>query len=279
MFNVKNTKITAVIAAGLLCMTLASCTDDKSNVNNNAIDRQPLNSIIEAQPEKAHFTFLEREQDTPLTLQSTDKQTVYISASAEKASFVAENRADRNAAKKINDVLTRAADKSKNIYASLTDELDALFTLETPDMSTFPWEARIDFSCIRNDGKAISVLETIETASAGEIVANTFSSYNFDPVTGDQIGQIFYSVDDKASFDSADNVMYNKLVEKYGSETISYDNVSSSFVELAAQSWYFTEKGVQVIFNPGIIASADAGMLDIEYAKEELPELAQKYFN
>ena len=132
---------------------------------------------------------------------------------------------------------------------------------------------------MRNDGKAISVLETIEMSYAGEVDNSICTSYNFDPATGDLIKQVFYSADDKESFDSADDSMYKKLIAKYGEETISYENVSSSFVELAEECWYFTENGIQIIFNPGSIAPASAGVLDLEYTAEELPELAQKYFN
>ena len=273
----KKTTVTAVIAAGLICMSLASCTDNKNP--GTTVDRAPLNSTIGIQPEKAHFTFLEHNQESPLTLQSSDKQTLYISSSAEKASFVAENRADRPSAKKINEVLTQAYGSNKKLFDSLADALDAYFSQENPDLTTFPWESKIDYSCMRNDGKAISVLETIEMSYAGEVDNSICTSYNFDPATGDLIKQVFYSADDKESFDLADDAMYKKLVAKYGEETISYENVSSSFVELAEECWYFTENGIQIIFNPGSIAPASAGVLDLEYTAEELPELAQKYFN
>ena len=90
---------------------------------------------------------------------------------------------------------------------------------------------------------------------------------------------MFYIAGDKASFDEADDVMYKKLVSKYGEEAISYNNVASSFVEIAEQCWYFTEDGVKVMFNVGTVADPEVGTLELEYTKEELPELAQKYFN
>lgn len=279
MFTVKKRTLAAILAAGLACAALVSCTNNTKNNNQAVIDRQPLNSTIASQPEKAHFTFMEHSQSSPNVLKSADQKTIYISTSAEKASFVAENRADRPSAKKINEVLTRAAERSTDIYASLVESLDSYLSKENTDTSTFPWEIKLDYTCIRNDGRAISVIETIDSYSADTLEGTTTFSYNFDPATGDQIHQVLYAADDKASFDAADDVMYKKLVEKYGEEVISYDNVSSSFVEAATPCWYFTENGIKITFNPGSIADDSAGVLELEYTKEELPELAQKYFN
>ena len=273
-----NIKTTAIIAALALCATLSACKDNVAEIENIP-ERAPLFSTVEAQPEKAHYTFMEHSQDAPNVLTSTDKSTVYISTSVEKVSFVADNRADRDAAKKMNDVLTNAYNRSKNIYNSLADGLDAYFQMEDADMSVFPWETTINYTCIRNDGKAISVLETIQASEAGIVNGATTFTYNFDPTTGNQITQVFFVPNDKASFDAADDYMYKKLVEKYGEELISYDNVESSFVEVAQQFWYFTQDGVKVVFSAGSIAPSESGEFDIDYTKEELAEFALKYFN
>ncbi len=273
MFHVNKKIITGVIIAALACAYLTGC-EDKAKVNSTT---DPATSN---QPYVAHFTFVEHGQDTPSTLESTDKQLLYVSASAEKAAFVAENRIDRPTAKKINDVLTQAYERSKNLYNNMVDDFDAYISSESdPDMLVFPWESSADFNCLRNDSKAISVSETIESKSAGKVFSTTVYTYNFDPANGDHINQVFYVTDDKASFDAADNTMYTKLVDKYGKDVISYDNVASSFVEVASQCWYFTENGVHVAFNVGTIAAEDAGILELDYSKEELPEFAQKYFD
>ncbi len=272
MFHVNKKIITGIIVAALACAYLTGCEDKKIN---NTTD-----PATQDQPYEAHFTFVEHGQDTPSTLESTDKQELYVSASAEKAAFVAQNRIDRPTAKKINDVLTQAYERSKNLYNSMVDDFDAYISSESnPDMSVFPWESSADFKCLRNDSKAISVSETIESKSAGTVFSTTVYTYSFDPTTGDRINQVFYVTDDKESFDAADDTMYTKLTEKYGKDVISYENVTSSFVEAASQSWYFTENGVHIAFNVGAIASEDAGILELDYSKEELPEFAQKYFD
>lgn len=279
LFIVKKHTLAAVIAAGLITCTAFTACINKADSNTPPIDRAPLNSTIALQPEKAHFTFMEHSQSTPNTLQSTDKKIVYVSTSAEKVSFVAENRADRTAAKKINEVLTGAGERSQDIYGSLVESLDSYLSQENADTSVFPWEAKVDYTCTRNDGRAISVLEAIDSYSAGALEGTTNFTYNFDPATGDHITQIFYTPGDKESFDNADDVMYKKLIEKYGEDVISYKNVASSFVETAEPCWYFTENGIKIVFNPGSVADISVGTLELEYTKEELPELAQKYFN
>lgn len=277
MFHVNKKTITAIIAVCLTCASLAACKDSS---NTTPLDNPPINSQQPPIYSEAHFTFVERGQSAPNTLESSDKQILYISATAEKASFVAENRKDRPIAMKMNEVLTQAYERSKNIYGGMVDELDAyLSSEEANDAPDFPWESSADFTCLKNDSKSISVAQTVESKSAGSLLNTTFYTYNFDPASGEQINQLFYIVSDKESFDSADDIMYNKLLEKYGKEIISYDNVTSSFVELAAPCWYFTEEGIHITFNPGTIAPEDAGVLELDYSKEELPEFAQKYFD
>lgn len=267
MFHV-NKKVITIIAAGLACISITACKDTKTNTPES------VTSI-----HQAHFTFVEHGQEAPTKLESADKQIIYISSSAEKVAFVAENRIDRPSAKKINDVLTQAYNRSKDRYNSIVDQLDAYLSDKNNDTSTFPWETTTDYTCVRNDSKAISVVETVETRTAGVLSGTTTFAYNFNPANGDFIGQVFYDSNDKASFDSADDLMYKKLVEKYGEDTINYENVASSFVEMSHPCWYFTDDGVHVIFNAGSIANAEAGVLELDYTKEELPEFAQKYFN
>ena len=115
--------------------------------------------------------------------------------------------------------------------------------------------------------------------TAGTSVGTIRFSYNFDPITGDQVRNIFYVPGDKESFDTADDVIYKKLLAKYGEDVVDYDNVTASFIDECLDCWRFTESGVVVTFNKGSIAAPEAGVLEVEYSKEELPEFAQKYFN
>jgi hypothetical protein len=101
------------------------------------------------------------------------------------------------------------------------------------------------------------------------------------PLTGEKIPQLFYIPGDSNAFNAADNTLYEKLTAKYGSDVISYNNVSASFIDVAADCWYFTEdgKGIAVYFSAGRVAPEEAGVIEVEYSKEELPDFAQKFFN
>ena len=50
-------------------------------------------------------------------------------------------------------------------------------------------------------------------------------------------------------------------------------------IDEALDSWYFTETGVKLIYNPGSIAPIESGSFELELAKQELPESAHEYFN
>ena len=270
----KNT-ILAILATGLICAGfLTGCNNTPA-----PLDRTATESTIENEPEKAHFTFVEHSQSSPNVVTSEDKEIVYILSSAEKVSFVAENRADRESSRKINDTLATAYDRARNIYNDLYADVYALANGENADLSSLPWETKVDYSCTRNDGRAISVTEVIETYTAGSLIGTMRYAYNFDPITGDLIKNIFYIPGDKATFDAADNTLYEKLLAKYGAEVIDYENVTASFIDEIMDCWRFTENGVVITANAGTIASEEAGVLEVEYSKEELPEFAQKYFN
>ena len=266
--------ILAILTAGLICTSyLTGCS------NTAAPERTVSESTIENEPERAHYTFVEHSQSKPTKIMSEDQETLFILSSAEKVSFVAESRADREASRKINNTLGEAYDRAKALYTNFYEDLNEILSQETPDLSLLPFETKVDYTCTRNDGRAISVTEIIETYVAGNLEGTTRYVYNFDPVTGDQIKNIFYTTGDKASFDEADNTIYEKLLAKYGEEVINYSNVSTSFIDETLDSWRFTENGVVVTINAGYVAPAEAGVLEVEYTKDELPAFAQKYFN
>jgi len=274
--NMNKKTVLAIIAAGLITASfLTAC----NNTQQQAPDRTATNSTIASEPEKAHYTFVEQSQTKPTMLLSEDKQTVYVTSSAEKISFVAENRADREASKKINDTLATIYTRAKQYYQNYESDVSAVLSQENPDLSVFPWETNVDYTCTRNDGRAISVTEVIEYRAGGAVTSSARYSYNFDPITGDEITNVFYKPGDQEAFNQADDLIYRKLLAKYGEEVINYDNVTASFIDEALGCWRFTENGVVVTFNADTIAPASAGVLEVEYTKEELPEAAQKYFN
>ncbi len=274
--------ITALIAAGLLSTSLISCTTEK-NPSGNDVTANPgtdSESSSTLAASEAHYNLVTR--DNPYTVYNQDKTTTYISNNIKSASFVAYDRSNSPAAKKMNERLDEAYSRNETSSTEMTDILDNLFADTEADIDAFifPWTLETDYELVRNDGKAISVIEHIDHYTGGANHALSTFTYNFDPATGEQISQVFYDESlGKEEYDKADDVLYKKLMAKYPDSEISYTYISSSFVDTASDSWYFTEDGIKVIFNVYDIAPAAAGTFELDIPKEELPDFAQKYFN
>lgn len=276
MFHMK-IRIFAILAA---IITATAAFTACSGGDNRQPKREGVTpSIIEAEPEKEHFIISEVPQSKPVrSTKSADGSVVYKSLEIEDLTIVQLAQADKAAAKNMRKVMSKAYDRHISAYESSLESLNEIFSAENVDLSVFPYETKVDYTCTRNDGKAISILEEISSLSAGNVISTTTFAYNFDPITGEQISEIFYENGNKQSFDDADNTLYEKLVNQYG-DIINYSNIPSSFIEAAKDCWHFTQNGVKITFNPGDVADEAAGVLEVEYTKEELPELAQKYFN
>ena len=274
----KNKLITSIMAAALICASLTACqtTPAPERTGDKA-------STIPTQPDKEHYHFVEREDSAPHKVyRETDgDETLYISNTCEKVSFVAYERVDSQAAKKMNDFLDNVYNNHRTSSDTMIKDLDGYLLSESVDLSVFPWETKVDYSCTRNDGMAISIIETIDFYAANKLEGTTVRTFNFDPLTGDLINNIFYTAGDTESLDAADEMIYNKLISQYGEESgITYSMPAlTSMVDEAIPGWYFTETGIKIIFNPGSIAPIENGTFELEIAKEDLPEDAQKYFN
>jgi len=235
-------------------------------------------STIVSEPEKQHFHFTEHEDKNP-ERSTTAEGEIIITNTCEEVSFVPFNRADNEASKAMNSVLNKAIDNHSKTASDLLEDANAYINNGAIDPEYLPWETKIDYSCVRNDGKAISIIETADFYAAGKLEGTTVRTYNFVPLTGKQLTNIFYT--DKASLDEIDDYVYKKLIEKYGEESgITYEMPSlSSMIDEALDSWYFTETGVKLIYNPGSIAPIENGSFELELTKQELPESAHEYFN
>lgn len=271
----KNRIIISIIAAATIsaCLMAAGCQKKPE-----APVRTGDTSTIETEPEKQHFIFTQHEDTTPENKLTTDG-VVIITNTCEEVSFVPYNRSDSGASKSMNAVLDKAFKNHRQIASDMVEDAQEYITDGVIDPEVLPWETRIDYSCKRNDGKAISVIETADFYSAGKLKGTTVRTYNFKPLTGEQITNVFFS--DNASRDEMDDYIYNKLLEKYGEDSgITYTMPTLvSMVDEALSSWYFTETGVKIIYNPGSIAPIENGTFELELTKQELPEFAHEYFN
>ena len=289
MFTV-NKKIIIGITALSVCLAalLTSCNNSSypapgTNNTPNPPDRTGLSeSKILTEPEKAHFIIRDTPaKTTPTKTTSTKDGEVLSILTIEDLSITQHERVDKNATDNMRSaIITQGQKRIYSLYDSINNALFTEITAEGFNKDTLPRKVSVDYSCTRNDGKAISITETISYFAAEEPGYSILTTYNFVPLTGERIPQLFYNPDDSDAYNAADNTMYEKLTSKYG-EIISYDNVSTSFVDVAANCWHFSEdgNGIKVFFTAGQIAPEQAGDFEIEYSKEELPEFAQKFFN
>ena len=286
-----NKKIIAVILTAALCITalLTGCADntttttDNNNTTNKLPDRTGLTeSKITSEPEKAHFIIRDTPASKPTKTTSTKDGEVISILEIEDISITHHERVDKNATENMRSVVNSAAEKRLvSLYNSTNANLVAEMAQENFDRSSLPYKVSVDYSCTRNDGRAISITETINSYAADTLQHSITTTYNFVPLTGERISQLFYTSGDSDGYNAADNTMYEKLTAKYGPEVISYNNVTASFVDVAADCWYFSEDGKRLVvtFSAGRIAPEEVGVIEIEYSKEELPEFAQKFFN
>lgn len=276
LFNVKNKVIIALAALLAASCVMTACSDKDTRVP----EREGVApSTIEAEPEKEHFLISDLAAKKPARTTKGQDGTVFKSLEVEDLTIVQLAQADKQAAKNMRKVMDMAYDRHISAYDASLEVLYAELSAENVDFSVFPHETKVDYTCTRNDGRAISIIEEITSYSAGNPGATTLFAYNFDPITGNQVTQVLYENGNKQSFDDADNKLYEKLVNTYGTDVINYSNIASSFVDAAVDCWYFTENGIKINFNPGDAAKPEAGVIEVEYTKEELPEFAQKYFN
>lgn len=274
-----NKKIITLLLAATLTLTFAGCTPKENSETPNNQGNQTQESTQNGETasgldaDAEHYRLMIREPEMPYTLGD------YIQTKISRPSFVALDRANAPCKEKMNKILEQAYNRHTSAQDDLITMLDGLLADPEVDIETvsFPWVLETSYELAKNDGKAISLLENVYYFAGGAHPSQSTFTYNFDPATGDQIDQVFYDGGD-AERDAADEKLYKMLTEKYSEEEISYDYISSSFVDTLADCWYFTDDGIKVVVSAGDIAPYAAGTFELEIAKEDLAASAQKYF-
>ena len=75
-----------------------------------------------------------------------------------------------------------------------------------------------------------------------------------------------------------EELLRKKLDEKYP-ETVQESFIQTTVTDMAVDTWYLTENGMTVWFNEQELAPHAAGKLEIELARDELPEGVLQYMN
>lgn len=262
----------------IICITVLCCVSCKPTAK---VDQDGNNDGIKVEeaPEAEHFQMFVKDRFTG-SYTDPDTNEVFVDSIIRRASFTAYHRINKPIKDKMNETLNSAYERNVDSYNELSFIYEDFKNSGADDeIAMFPWHIYTDYELIRNDGKVVTVKETVDyfAGSPGGSIISTYF-YNFDARTGDLIPQLLYTEGNDAERDAADTLVYNKLVEKYGEDVISYDNVQSSFVESSIESWCFGENGLILYFNAYKIAPGVAGDFEIEISKDELPESALAYF-
>ena len=272
-----NKKILTLICAGLMVAACVTSCTNKVNKND-----EKDTETVETALENPRFSMMEREYPLSLKDKEEDGGKIYVSSNVRKPSVVAFDRVNSGVSKKINTVLKNSYDRNYESAGEVTDIAVEALKTEGFDISSagFPWFLTSDYEIVRNDGLVISIKETIEYYAGGDISPLTsVFYYHFDTKTGEQIKQVMYNSPDNDDRDRVDNVVFEKLKEKYGEDAIDYSNViASSIVEAGVDGWYFTDNGIVITFNEGEIAPIEDGKFEVELLKSELVDSANQYF-
>lgn len=271
-----NNKIIIGIAATLAvsCALLSGC----GSVQKAPERTGDTPSQITAEPTQAHFVITETPAKEvvhpPITFEEGEN-TLEI----ENIQITAYERINSEAAKNMNKILDKSRKRIEDSYVEYCFTIREALDSGEDLVSDFPYKTIVDYSYSRNDGKALTIIEKIDSYSANILTNSITYAYNFEPLTGELVLQPFCDMESKEDYDRADSLIFIKLGEKYP-DTVSYEALDyASLVDASMGFWQFTDSGVKVVFPAGMLAPTDKGDLEIEFTKEELPEFAQKYFN
>lgn len=170
---------------------------------------------------------------------------------------------------------TEADDLLKDMY-----EIMGNGEIDTARLTAQPWTLTTEIAEVRNDEKVLSLTEELYYDAGGAHPSKMQFAYNFDMTTGNSVSYDDITGADEESKKAFEDKVTEKLKAKYGDEAFveDYSIEGGSYAEASKDAWYFTENGVVVVFNEYKIAPYAAGRFEIEFAKDELPETAQKYF-
>jgi hypothetical protein len=145
-------------------------------------------------------------------------------------------------------------------------------------MTGLPWSLEAKYEVLSAGGKVVCILEHIYHNAGGAYPVYADFAYNFDAVTGKQLYLDDILPEDEDKKWEFEELLRKKLDEKYP-DTVQDSFIQATLMDMAIDTWHLTENGMKVWFNEQELAPHAAGKLEIEIAREELPEGFLKYFN
>ncbi len=271
--------VAAIICAGML-VAFTSCrnTDTQPLDNNNVQQGQDIidegNRNDEELPTPEYSMKIEPTTDT-ITLKDTGN--LIFTKTVERIRVTAQHSGYHDAAKNISSVMKASYERNELQAESLKNGLLESFTGE--NMTGLPWALEAKYDVESSGGKYVCFVEHVYYNAGGAYPTYMDFSYNFDAVTGKQLFlEDFFPIDDDEKTPLYDAMLREKLDAKYP-DTVQDSFIQTNLINIAVDTWVFTENGMKIWYNEQEIAPHAAGKLEIELTREELPESALAYLD
>ena len=267
-------RIFSVIVLCACVLALSACRNGQDLDNNNDGLENNVSSEINEEIPAPEYTI----KTEPLTdtVSFKDSGELIFSKTVERVRVTAQHDAYVDSAKKIASTMKRATERNEKQAENLKESI--LNSFSGDDMTGLPWSLEAKYETLSSGGKVVCIIEHIYHNAGGAYPVYADFSYNFDAVTGKQLylDELLPEDDDKKlEFDA---LIRKKLDEKYP-DTVQQSFIQTTVMDMAIDSWYFTEGGMAMWFNEQELAPHAAGKLEIELTRDELPEGFHKYLN
>lgn len=266
----------AILAICVCALAFASCKKEP-NIVNPPENPTPNNQGTEYTEEIPAPEYTIKTEPLTDTVSAKDSGELIFTKTVERVRVTAKHNAYIDAARKISNTMKNASDRNETQADALKNNALASFTGD--DMIGLPWSLETTFEAISSEGKVVSIVEHIYQSTGAAHPMRIDFSYNFDAQTGNQLslGDFFPIGDDKKTPEIT-ALFRSKLEEKYPG-AVQESFIQTNLIEMAVDTWIFTENGMKIWYNEQEIAPHAAGKLEIELTRDELPEAALKYLD
>lgn len=269
--------VAAIICAGAL-VAFASCHNTKLPDNNDVEQGEEVKQDVQQNNEEIpapEYTIKIEPMTDTVSLKDTGD--LIFTKTVEKIRVTAQHSAYLDAAKNISSVMKISFERNEQQADDLKNGILESFTGE--DMTGLPWALETNYEVNSSGGKLVSFTEHIYYNAGGAYPTYADFSYNFDAATGKQLLlEDFFPIDDEEKTPLYDAMLREKLDAKYP-DTVQDSFIQTNLINIAVDTWVFTENGMKIWYNEQEIAPHAAGKLEIELTRDELPESALAYLD
>lgn len=222
------------------------------------------------------FTYFDIEQPSNMMeVSELVEASVFVESKTFKEEFLVYpqviNMNDQKAQGKINDVFKKHIESAYEGYLKLKEDMEKFKEEEKEHCKEFPYSCEYSYITrfevkFNQDGK-LSILFYDSIYSGGAHGIETVATYNFDTKTG-ELYTLKDIISDESKFESLTE--YAKKYMKDHQELFFEENIIGDFKVSEDTQFYFTESGIDLIFQQYDVAPYAAGHPTISIPNSEL---------